>query len=182
MKIGAKIKQLRIANKLTLKELAANTNLSISFLSRLENEKTEPTMDDLRKIAAALHTSIINLFPNEFDEEIRIVRSWERKKILQPSLKGEPSELEFLLWGSKIQMEPTLMTIPPGGDSGDYAEHAGEEFLFVLEGELRFWCGDNYYDLQEGDTIGYPAKLPHRWENKGSKVTRVILSSSLPTF
>lgn len=182
MTIGAKIKQLRLMQGLTLKELAGQTALSLSFLSRLENDKAEATLDDLSKLARGLYTSIVNLFPAEMDEEIRIVKAGERKRILQPSLQGAPSTLEFLLWGSKIQLEPTLMTIPAGSDSGAYVEHAGEEFLFVLAGELKVWCACFCYDLKRGDTIGYPAKYPHRWVNMGTEEARIILASSLPTF
>lgn len=182
MDIGGKVKTLRQKRGITLKELADITGLSISFLSRLENDKTEATLNDLRKLADALETSIINFFPDDLNEDIRVVRSNQRRKIMQPAIKGKPSTLEFLLWGSKIQMEPTLMIIPSGSDSGNYAEHMGEEFLHVLEGDIKVFCGEAVYELHAGDTIGFPAKLPHRWENTGTEQAKVIVASSLPTF
>ncbi|KUO50068.1 MAG: hypothetical protein APF76_06280 [Desulfitibacter sp. BRH_c19] len=184
MTIGAKIKKLRNIKSKTLKELAEKTGLSTSFLSRLENDKAEATLNDLRKLADELDVSVISLLPDEFEEDIRLVRRKERHTILQPSSNEncEPCVLEFLLWGSKINLEPTLMTIPPGSDSGGVAIHAGEEFLFVLEGELKVYCGEKSFDLKEGDTLGFPAQYPHRWENITGQNSRIIVASSLPTF
>jgi len=180
--IGSTINTIRNSKGFTLKELAETTGLSISYLSRLENDKTEATLNDLSKLAEAFETSIINLFPDKFDQDVRIVRKEETRIILQPSPNGAPSEQEFILWGSKINLEPTIMTVPPGSSSGKTVKHNGEEFLYVLEGEIRVWCDDTCYDLKKGDTIGYPAKHPHRWENIKNETAKVFVVSSLPTF
>ncbi|MBS3968945.1 MAG: helix-turn-helix transcriptional regulator [Clostridia bacterium] len=184
MTFGAKIKKIRRLKGVTLKDLAEKTGLSSAFLSRLENDKAEATLNDLRKLADELDVSVISLLPDDFEEDIRLVRKKDRQIILQPSLNSnsDPCVLEFLLWGSKINLEPTLMTIPPGSNSGEWAKHMGEEFLFLLEGQLRVYCGEKIFDLQEGDTIGFPAQYPHRWENLTDKNSKIIVTSSLPTF
>jgi mannose-6-phosphate isomerase-like protein (cupin superfamily) len=79
-------------------------------------------------------------------------------------------------------MEPHLFRIAPGAGSGDSYAHEGEEFLFLLRGELHIALEDEGYDLKSGDSFYFESSVPHRWANPGRSETWVLWVNTPPTF
>ena len=76
--------------------------------------------------------------------------------------------MELLAWGNTV-MEPHLFRIKPRAGSGESYAHEGEEFLFVLRGELKIALADEEYHLKRGDSFYFESATPHRWKNPGSQ-------------
>ena len=82
-------------------------------------------------------------------------------------------QMELLAWG-KIFMEPHLFRIQPGKGSSDYYTHHGEEFLYIISGQLDIKLGEKKFQLSKGDSFYFESKTPHSWLNSG-KVQTVVL-------
>jgi len=79
-------------------------------------------------------------------------------------------------------MEPHLFRIAPKAGSGESYSHEGEEFLYVLRGELDISLQDEEYRLKPGDSFYFESATPHRWKNPGRTETWVMWVNTPPTF
>ena len=175
---GPRIRTLRNRARLTLRQLAELAGLSPSFLSSIEQGKGNPSLGALRRIAEALGTTTQELFGTRAGRR-RVVRPADRV----PLETRDPSmRLELLARGAE-HLQPHLVTIPPGGGSGDGYTHAGEEFLFVLEGTIEVVLDEiEVHVLEQGDAITFPSDVAHRLANPGTTTARALWINTPPTF
>jgi len=130
----------------------------------------------LRKLARFYRTNILDFFdPTESNS--RLVRPGKRK-ILEA---GPGVRMELLAWGNTV-MEPHLFRIAPQAGSGDSYAHEGQEFLFLLRGELTISLSGKEYSLKRGDSFYFESATPHRWNNPGRTETWVLWINTPPTF
>lgn len=168
--IGARLRAHRHSRRLTLRTVAEQVGLSISQLSAIERGTSNPSVASLQRLAKVYETSPIDLMQSS-SPGTRLVRSEERPVSLEA-----PSGLriERAATGTLI-MRPEVLTVPAGSGSDGVFEHAGEEFFFVLSGQLQVWLGtDEQYALTAGDCLYFPSGIPHRWHNPGPGETSVL--------
>ncbi|PRR70724.1 cupin domain-containing protein [Neomoorella humiferrea] len=150
------------------------TGLSPSAISQIEIGKSIPNILTMKAITEALGISVISFLLENVDTKISLVKPGERLRLVRNSTStGDLGDLieEFLTQGRNFQMEPAIITVPPKADSGRAITHPGEEFIFILKGELRYILeGVNDYDLKEGDCLYYPCTIPHRWHNPSEQI------------
>jgi quercetin dioxygenase-like cupin family protein len=89
--------------------------------------------------------------------------------------------MELLAWGNTV-MEPHLFRVAPEAGSGDSYTHDGEEFLYVLRGELMITLEKQQYRLKAGDSFYFESATPHHWKNPGRAETWVLWVNTPPTF
>ena len=89
----------------------------------------------------------------------------DERKVLEA---GAGVRMELLAWGNTV-MEPHLFRIAPEAGSGESYTHEGEEFIYVLRGELEISCEGEEYRLKPGDSFYFESATPHRWKNPGPK-------------
>jgi quercetin dioxygenase-like cupin family protein len=89
--------------------------------------------------------------------------------------------MELLAWGNTV-MEPHLFRVSAGSGSGDSYTHEGEEFLYVLRGELAITVNEDEYRLKRGDSFYFESATPHSWKNLGRAETWVLWVNTPPTF
>lgn len=168
--LGRRVLELRLARGFTQDRLAAETGFTKGYLSKIENSKVIPPIGTLVKIAQVLQTDISDLLGTESSVErnngICIVRSWERESILRG---GSSFGYDYMALANKKHrkhMEPFIMVFPSNVNKDVRFEHEGEEFLFVLEGEIEFSV---MYDgkprlwvLSPGDSAYFDSSIPHR--------------------
>lgn len=158
---GDRIRHLRKEMNLRLKDLAGKAGVSLGHLSGIERGQAVPSVTALARIAEVLGTPL----PGLFDEQPvprghrYLVRKGERRTIVYP---GAQVRNELLVPDLRRKMEALVSKIVPGTASPVY-EHQGEDFGYILKGRLRFWVGDEEFLLEEGDSISFPAHLPHYW-------------------
>lgn len=152
MKIGFRIKKLRMQQKITLKELGEKTSLTTSFLSQLERDLTSPSFSSLEKIADALNTTMIYFFEGEEHKKWVIIK---RGTVKKPIDKKNKLFCETLASGFlNLKMQPHIFTIGKGGElDRELIYPEGEGFGMVLKGGLELACSDEKLVLEEGDSI-----------------------------
>jgi quercetin dioxygenase-like cupin family protein len=167
---------LRAKRKLSLAQVAQAVNLSVGFLSALERSQMSGSVGTLRKLARFYKTNILDFFDAN-GASGRQVRPTQRK-VLQA---GPGVRMELLAWGNTV-MEPHLFRVAPEAGSGDSYTHEGEEFLYVLRGELTITLEKEEYRLKAGDSFYFESATPHRWKNPGRAETCLLWVNTPPTF
>lgn len=174
--IGVRLRQLRARRGLSLAEVSKAVGISVGFLSALERSHMSASVGTLRKLARFYKTNILDFF-GPTDSNSPLVTP-EKRRVLEA---GKGVHMELLAWGSTV-MEPHLFRIAPNAGSGGSYSHEGEEFLYVLKGELYIALDGREYRLKEGDSFYFESATPHHWNNPGSKETWVIWVNTPPTF
>lgn len=152
MKIGYKIKDLRIRQRVTLRELAKKTGLTTSFLSQLERDLTSPSVSSLEKIASALNIQTGYFFEREEGKELIFIKKGLGKKAVdkEKNISCEALASGFL----NIKMHPRIFTLGVGAElTNELIYPEGEKFGMVLKGRIEFICGEEKLIFEEGDSI-----------------------------
>ena len=174
--LGRRLRQLRLQRGLSLARVAKAVGISIGFLSALERLHMSASVGTLRKLARYYKANILDFF-GPAESHGPLVSPGERK-VLET---GRGVRMELLAWGNTT-MEPHLFRIAPKAGSGESYTHEGEEFLYVLRGELRISVRDDEFRLKPGDSFYFESAMPHRWSNPGRSETWVLWVNTPPTF
>jgi DNA-binding transcriptional MerR regulator/quercetin dioxygenase-like cupin family protein len=174
--VGPRLRRLRAKRGVNLAEVAAAAGISIGFLSALERSQMSASVGTLRRLARYYRTNILDFF-DATELNTRLVRPLKRK-VLEA---GPGVRMELLAWGNKV-MEPHLFRIKPAAGSGESYAHEGEEFLFVLRGELKIALDGEEYHLKRGDSFYFESTTPHHWKNPGRSETWLLWVNTPPTF
>jgi transcriptional regulator with XRE-family HTH domain len=170
--VGKAIRELRNHLGLSLREVSESSGFSISFLSLVERGKSSLALTSLDKVANALGTDVPSLFPVEFAQEHSEPLPYVQRANDANELTIANSDRTYRLLSGRAPdrvLEPILEIVPPTGSVVDPYGHEGEEFLYVLEGTLTCVVAGVEYDLGPGDSIHYPAPLPHATINRTDK-------------
>ena len=171
-KIGEKIKKLRLARGLTQEELAERTDLSRSFISQLESDKTSPSIDTLETILRALGTDLKHFF-SDFEEEKIVFKKNERVPVYD---LPEGVKMEYLMVGVEDKpIDPMLVELEPGAQTEEEDYHEGSEFGFVIDGRVDLYLDGNRYRLKKGDAFYYRADKKHYLKNPDKKKKALVL-------
>lgn len=177
MKIGKKIKELRTLCDLTQEELANRTELTKGYISQLENDLTEPSISTLDDLLKALGTNLGEFFSSENVNQI----------VFKKNDYFQKEEIGYkITWlvpnAQKNEMEPILITLNPNSETQIDYPHEGQEFGYVLEGELLLIIDNKKYKVKEGETFYYDSNKNHYLRNVKDKICKVIWVSSPPNF
>ena len=179
MKIGNKIRRLRLQRSLTQEELADRCELSKSFISLLERDLTSPSLDTLSDLLETLGSDLPSFF-REQDEKL----VFGAEDIF---VKEDPEGLKGMIrWlipsAQKYQMEPILVEMAPGGETAEDDPHEGEEFGYVLSGTIRIVLGDRAERVRKDESFYFRPNAPHKLVNAGKSTCRVLWVSTPPSF
>lgn len=175
--IGVKIKSLRKERKLTLKQIADHTNLSISFLSQVERSKSSITLESLKKISEALGVNPSYFFSNSDKKAATTVM---RNVIKTNTLHNQFFYRDLAGNIENPLFNPILVLLNPGANREDSYSHSGQEFLYVLEGKLTIIIDNEEHDLNPFDCIFLDSTTPHNWINKTDSIVKFLCISSIP--
>lgn len=177
MDIGAKLKELRILKGLTQEELADRAELSKGFISQLERDLTSPSIATLMDILQCLGTSIGEFF-NETPEEQIVFGKLDYFEKHDADLKNE---IKWIIPNAqKNMMEPILLTLEPGGETYPDNPHEGEEFGYVISGNVSIHIGSKTYKAKKGESFYFVSDKKHYLSSKAGAV--LIWVSSPPSF
>ncbi|MFW5790850.1 MAG: cupin domain-containing protein [Bacillota bacterium] len=178
--LGIKIKKIRKNRGYSLTQLSELTGLSVGYLSNVERNKNSPTVSSLRKIVDALGITVPDLFDNNCSKRKHVKKS-ERKELIRTNKEG--IKYELLTTDICKKMEPLLLTVEPGSSSGkEQHQHEGEEFGFIIQGELTYYIGQDKYHLQTGDSIYHLASELHSYKNEGNITSISLWIVTPPSF
>jgi DNA-binding transcriptional MerR regulator/mannose-6-phosphate isomerase-like protein (cupin superfamily) len=174
--IGSHLRQLRAKRRLSLAQVARAVGISVGFLSALERSQMSGSVGTLRKLARFFKTNILDFFDATGPSSLQVRP--DQRKVLEA---GPGVRMELLAWGNTV-MEPHLFRVAPKAGSGDSYTHAGEEFLYVLRGELAITLEKEKYRMKAGDSFYFESATQHHWENPGKAETWVLWVNTPPTF
>lgn len=178
--IGKKIRELREGKGFTLKQLAELVECTSSFISQLERDKTDPSISMLKKIAKALNVNIVDFFMESAKNEDIVTGKKDRIDI---QLQRWDAKIQSLVKTTKNKkMQPFYTVIKPGGGSHGMYSHEGEEFGFVVKGELELMLNDKIYTVRENESFYFSSQMPHDWGNKGKENAVILWVITPPTF
>jgi len=180
--LGARLRYARMVRKLRLRDVAEKAGCSESYLSKVECSRQIPSLQMLHAIAAAVGTTVAELFSDEDRNEVVIYRAGSRPTMVIDN-EGDVGhmELERLApYAEDRLLYANLHVIEPGAHVGENLRHTGEEVGYVLEGELELWVNNTRHQLGAGDSFFFRSELPHRWRNPGPDVTRVVWVNTPP--
>ena len=177
MDIGSKIKNLRTMNGFTQEELADRCELTKGYISQLENDLTSPSISTLTDILSTLGTNLKDFFDEEDEEKI----------VFHPEdyfiKETDEYNLKWLVPNSqKNEMEPVLLTLEKGAETTIDMPHEGQEFGYVLEGEIEVHLGNKNFSCKKGETFYYTTNKNHYIKNIKAEQAKVIWVSSPPNF
>jgi transcriptional regulator with XRE-family HTH domain len=163
--LGRGLRALRKERGLSLQEVAKATTVSASFLSLVEQEKSDITIGRLVRLVAFYGVTLEELVPlDPKSEETGLVRRHERRLLRSPA---EGIDIYMLAPDTHREMMPMLLEFKPGSELEEYGRHhTGEEWVYVLEGRLRLSLeGSVEHHLKAGESAYYSAQRPHRFSN-----------------
>jgi transcriptional regulator with XRE-family HTH domain len=150
MQVGDRIKTVRNSLGLSIGALAECSGLSKALISQIENDKTSPSLSTLDRLADGLGVPVAYLLIKP-DERIQAVRAGER---LVYRFGADQIKVEVLSGRTARHLKAVLVEFPPGTSTGNEAHaHGGEEFHFVLEGQILAIQGDESVELEAGDSF-----------------------------
>lgn len=178
--VGDRLRALRRARRLTLREIAGRAGLSESFLSQLERGQTGATVQSLQRIAAALGVEVSDLFTTDGARRPRVIRRRDREAVAWGRQGRKvlltPKPFEFL--------EVVAAEFEPGGSTGDaaYSHGDSEELFLVVSGVVELELDGERIRLEEGDCAHYRSSTPHRVSNPGSTPAEVLYVIGPPSY
>jgi transcriptional regulator with XRE-family HTH domain len=178
--VGTKLRHTRRLRALTLKEVADQAGCSESLLSKIENGRATPSLKMLQRLASALGLTVGKFFAQESNPDDLVMRAATRMKF---ETNGKGHKLEPLAQNSGSHLlECYLHHVTPGSGPGGIFQHEGEEFGYVLEGEIELIVDGRKYTVTEGDSFSFRSERPHAWTNNGKVSARVLWICTPPTF
>ena len=172
--IGARIKVLREEKGLSLDELSKLTGFDVELLSNIETSKVQPQLGTIIKLSKALDSAFSRLVSGVGDKLYSITRKHEQKIVSRStSQKGKKQIYIYKSLAPEVKgrhMEALIVQLEENPDQ-EMSVHAGEEFIYVLDGIVVLHIGDDRYDLEPGDSAYYLSTTPHLIASKSGKAT-----------
>ena len=174
---GDRIRRVRQERGLTIKDLGSRTGIDTADLESMESGETIPALGQLVRLGRALDMKMGYFVSPGIEKLLTVVRRDERQPI---SRYGETKSVEHGYFYESLApekadrlMEPFIVTLVPT-DKEEFSTHAGQEFLYVLEGEMKVQVGDRVEFLKPGDAAYYDSNQPHLVRCAGATVTKVL--------
>ena len=179
MKIGERLKRLRLANSLTQEELASRADLTKGYISQLENDATSPSIATLKDIIDVFGINMQEFFSESIDEDI----VYGKDSRVQASNDDDRIRVELLVPGAQNrEMDPVLVTLEPGEEMDEQPFHEGEEFGFILLGKIQLRLDDRLYTVKKDECFYFSSDKKHSVKNIGKGQARILWVVTPPTF
>lgn len=186
--VCARLKALRVRSGLTLDALAERSGFTKGHLSKIENGRAAPPIATLARIARALNQDLSYFFIDSAHQEplqpvqdprVSVVHRWERKPVVRGGTGFGYDYVSLAHKKAHKRMEPFIFTFPSEVDIDTYFEHTGEEFLYILTGEVEFEIKIDgqlrRWNLEPGDSIYFESSLPHRGRSPSGDAQALVV-------
>jgi len=172
--VGRRLREARRQRDLTLASVAERVGVSGAHLSRLEKGERQPSIGVLLELARAYQTSIGELLGEQPRREYHLVRAGGGPGVDGPD--GRYTSVSGL--GPGAALHAVRLVLPPGGANPNPAQHLGEEWIYVVVGDLAVALAGEQLTLSGGDTLHFDANTPHRLSNLGAAEVEVLIVST----
>ncbi|SMG00055.1 helix-turn-helix domain-containing protein [Burkholderia singularis] len=178
MHIGGRIRRLRRELKKTLLEVATEASLSVGFLSQVERNLTGISISSLVNVAKALQTPLSALIDQPRQDAPNSHQNSRESYSIRPA-RQRYERLSTTFPGNQLNAVKVSMM---EGYCSEWVAHAGDEFVFVLSGQVRYTVGKRDYLLGPGDSLHFNAHTRHRVANAGDEPAELVAVGTLPLF
>ena len=172
--VGQRIRKIREEKGLELQELSRLTGFDVQFLSSLEKNEAQPQLGTVIKLSKALDSAFGRLVSGVGNKLYSITRKNERRTVSRSTSKsGQKQVYQYKSLAPDVQgrhMEALIVQLEADPDK-EFSIHAGEEFIFVLNGTVLLEIGDDRHELEPGDSVYYLSTTPHHITAKEDKAT-----------
>ena len=165
--LGHTIRNHRKRHHLTIAEVSKLAGISVGMLSKIENGHTSTSLETLEQLSKALGVTLSSLFfgYNKPTDSAQFVKSGQGLEVVRRGTKsGHTYHLLAYNQNQNVTLEPFLISIEEIEDF-PFFSHAGREFIYMLEGEVSYQVGDEFFLLQAGDSLTFEGETPHRPDN-----------------
>lgn len=162
--LGQALREQRLLHRLTIADVARLAGISRGMLSKIETGHVSMSLDTLARLAGALGVSLGSLFRNHDTPRgsAKLVKSGTGLEVVRRGTKkGHTYHLLYYDQGPKKRFEPFLITMDDAAEVFPVFEHAGVEFIYMLEGRIVYRHGDQTYELAPGDALTFEGRIPH---------------------
>jgi len=181
--IGAKIRTLRLKKKMGLVELGKHSGLSAALLSKIERGRLFPTLPTLLRIALVFGVGLEFFFAGAREKPlVAIVRKRDRVRLSErPEARDSAFHFESLDYPAVERRFNTYYAefLPVAADKRRPHDHAGVEFIYVLQGTLSVHIGAEEHALSRGDSMYFDSAIPHSYSRSGARPCGAIVVTSL---
>ena len=186
--IGAKIRGLRETKNLSIEEIAERSGLTVEQIESIETDQNLPSLGPLIKIARALGVRLGTFMDDNDDLGPIVTRAADREKDCSISFSNDATDarkhMEYHPLAQQKagrHMEPFVIDINPE-DSPEFqlSAHEGEEFIYVMQGEVEIVYGKETYKLGEGDSIFYDSIVKHHVHGAPGKSAKILAVVYIP--
>jgi len=179
VKIGERLKRLRMINSLTQEELASRADLTKGYISQLENDSACPSIATLKDILDVCGVSMQEFFSEQSDAEV----VFGADARVRSTGDDETVRVDLLVPGAQNrEMDPVVVTLAPGAEMEEQDIHEGEEFGYVLLGRIEVRLDDKSYKVKKDECFYFASDRRHTVKNIGRGPARILWVVTPPTF
>ena len=179
MHVGELIRKFRKEKKMTLLELSEKSGVALATLSRMENGKMTGRLESHIKICAALEITLPELY-KDLPTSKKIIELHTKTGNADVFIHNKKSSSEILISSAASKkMTPVMVTISENSSTNNEEAKPGiERFVYVLDGKIEAYIGEEKYNLTKGDTLYFAASIPHHFKNTGGGAAHLITVTS----
>ncbi|AEH60769.1 transcriptional regulator, XRE family [Methanosalsum zhilinae DSM 4017] len=179
--VGSKVRQLREIREMSLEDLADTSQCCIELIEHIESGDLIPSLAPLLQISRGLGVRLGTLLDGAEQDGAVMVKNGNSENVVRFS--GNASDIDrstldfYSLAADKKDrhMEPFIIDIRPSlSEEINLSSHEGEEFIYVLEGEISLQYGEDKYILSKGDSIYYDSVIPHHLYANGDSDAQIL--------
>ena len=186
--VGKKIQGIRESKNLSIEEISERSGLSAEQIQSIENDQYLPSLGPLIKIARALGVRLGTFLDDNDDLGPVVCRAADRERDRSISFSNDATEArQNMIYHSLAKqkagrhMEPFVIDVQPSEDKDfKLSAHEGEEFIYVMSGEVEIAYGKETYSLQEGDSIFYDSIVKHHVHGAPGKSAKILAVGYIP--
>ncbi len=187
-RVGHKIKGIRETKNISIEEVSERSGLSADQINAIENDEHLPSLGPLIKIARALGVRLGTFLDDNDDLGPVVCRAEDRERDSSISFSnGTADARKHMEYHSLAKqkagrhMEPFIIDIQPSEEKDfKLSAHEGEEFIFVMKGEVEIDYGKDKYVLKEGDSIYYDSIVMHHVHGAPGKQAQILALVYIP--
>jgi len=182
--IGTRLRHSRLMRGSRLKDVADAAGCSESLVSKIENNKLQPSLQTLHKLCSVLKIGLGELFSTQHEDDLVVTREGKRSIVEVDALRrGDGIVMERVIPYAKGHLlQSNIHVVAPGGSSFGLISHEGEEVGYLIAGEIELFVGDKAYQLSAGDTFCFRSEIGHGYRNRGTTEARILFVNTPPTF
>ncbi len=178
-RLAKRVRELRSERGMTLQDVARLTGLSKGLLSKVENGVVSPPIATLAKLAEALEVPIGEFFESKDSADNAVFFPKSKRKRVRGRSSQHAYNYELLVPSRKRRdMQPMIVTVDGKNYKFKLMDHAGEQFIYLLEGEMSYVVDDQQYEMTPGDSLYFNARILHGPKlSRGQKAKYIVVFS-----